>query len=125
MLLDGAMMLMLNGALTPLPVRPTVNWNGGAAAVNGMPYNVNLQAVGAALLMSPLPVLTQLARQQIELTALQAAQAAATMADLSSIEMGGSEALAPSFDSDAGAGVGAATMVGAAAAALLQLRGGT
>ena len=105
MLIDSAMLLLLQ--TSPTPMRATVNMNGAAL---GSPQQ-QMQAQAAALLMSPFPVLAQMMRQSLEQTAAQAAEGADSLLGLSTgddVEM-----------SDGS--VGNTVMVGAAAAALALL----
>ena len=86
----------------------------------------HMRAHAAAMLMSPLPVLAQTMRHQLQQTALQSVQAATNLLDLSMSEAEMPMQLEqvpemPTFD-DPPSSMGPAAMVGAAAAALVNLR---
>ena len=148
-LVDAAMLTLLNGAMMPAPAaRPALAGfhqgvipapNNGVELARGI--HADAQARFAALLMSPVPVLATIMRQQLEQTATMAVDGASSLIDFaqSSPQVpafeGGplTDASDAYFDNDVmmggesgegvggGSGVemtGATAMVGAAAAAL-------
>lgn len=124
MLLEGAtgtaMMLLLNSA-------PALRAQQPAFQPAGAPFvEQNAQTHAAALLMSPMPVLATMMRQQLQMSAMQYAQGANNLLDLASSD---DDLLTQTSDismSDVEqADIGTTAMVGAAAAAiaLMNLRG--
>ena len=125
MLLEGAtgtaMMLLLNSA-------PALRAQQPAFQPAGAPFvEQNAQTHAAALLMSPMPVLATMMRQQLQMSAMQYAQGANNLLDLASsdddlLTQTGDISMS---DVDAQADIGTTAMVGAAAAAiaLMNLRG--
>mmetsp|Transcript_13346 Transcript_13346/g.34224 ORF Transcript_13346/g.34224 Transcript_13346/m.34224 type:complete len:173 (+) Transcript_13346:2-520(+) len=132
-LLDNAMLLLLNGAA--LPMQPALRTQ-AAVNMHGPAMNMNMPALntpGAALLMSPFPVLATMMKEQLQASALRYVQGANDLMDMAMSDDGMSDTASMLSDSiDEAAlppqeeSIGATAMVGAAAAAmaLMQLRGG-
>uniref|UniRef100_A0A7S2GKI6 Secreted protein n=1 Tax=Haptolina brevifila TaxID=156173 RepID=A0A7S2GKI6_9EUKA len=109
-LLDGAVATMLGAGLTG--VAPPMQLNNIAA----MP--APMRAHATAMLMSPMPVLTNIVRHQIQQTAMRSAQCASNLLDLSMSDSDVPMEAEPLLEVPEGEGVGSTAMVGAAAAAL-------
>ena len=110
MFIDAATMLLLSGAAP----QPAMHQRTVMHAAMGDYQRVN--HLPAALLMSPLPVLTAMWRQTLEQSAQAAAAGANSLLDLAQEE----DVMMGDISSEE-AGIGNTAMVGAAAAALALL----